>query len=322
MMEANKNDEILKTVNRITLFGAVINLMLSVLKLAGGILGHSQVLIADAVHSLSDLVTDAAVLMGARYWKLPADENHPYGHAKIETLVTFFIGFMLVLVGGKLMMDAILILPGFWQAKNTVMSEAPTVLALLAAIISIIVKEFLYIITVRAGQRIHSSAVIANAWHHRSDAMSSIPAALAVGCCLLFGPAYSFLDSVGTIIVGVMILQAAWKIIYPTFHILLDAGASEEKVKKIQEIVLKCPGVRHPHKIRTRYLGSQSMEVDLHVWVDPEMTVKESHVLSHMIESELHQSELGIVDVFVHVEPTSSEKEVDHEKPMENISRK
>ncbi len=304
MTESKADPQSMKPVFRVTVLGAAVNLMLTGFKLAGGIWGHSQVMIADAIHSLSDLVTDFAVLVGARYWNLPADEDHPYGHAKIETLVTLFIGAALGFLGVRLMLDAVQSLPEYWKAADGLTQiQTPTVLALAAALVSIITKEWLYRITVRVGRQVRSTATIANAWHHRSDALSSIPAAIAVGACLILGPQYAFLDAVGTILVAAMIIYAAWEIIHPTFRVLLDGGLPHEKIAAIREIVKACPEIKHPHDIRTRYLGDRELEVTLHVLVDPNMTVAASHTLADRVEEALLHSNMNIVSVIVHVEP-------------------
>lgn len=295
-----------QTIFRITLLGAVFNAVLVVLKFAAGIWGSSSVLIADAVHSLSDFVTDAAVIVGARYWERPADQEHPYGHAKLETIVTLFIGAILCLVGLQLISGAVSTLYEMTSDPEHGYS-VPGIFALGAALISIAVKEFLYRITARAGRKVRSSAVVANAWHHRSDALSSIPAAAAVGCCLLWGEAYAFLDPAATIVVGGMIFYAAWLIMYPTFGTLMDAGASRETVQKISELVQKIPGAENPHRIRTRNMG-HGFDVDLHVWVRGDATVTESHEMAHQIEKLLKESEdLAILDVIIHIEPIRSQ---------------
>ncbi|MBE6426106.1 MAG: cation transporter [Planctomycetaceae bacterium] len=291
-----------RTIYRITLLGAICNAALVVLKFAAGIWGSSSVLIADAVHSLSDFVTDAAVIVGARYWERPADEEHPYGHAKLETIVTLFIGVVLSLAGLKLITGAVAALYEMTSEPEHVYT-APGIFAFAAALLSIVVKEFLYRITAQTGRRIRSSAVVANAWHHRSDALSSIPAAAAVGFCLIWGESYAFLDPAATILVGGMIFYAAWLIMYPTFGTLMDAGASREAVQKISELVQTVPGVENPHKIRTRNIGN-GFDVDLHVRVCGSMTVTESHEMAHQIENVLKEcGELAILDVIVHIEP-------------------
>lgn len=287
---------------RITLLGAIVNFCLVVLKFTAGFCGQSSVMIADAVHSLSDFVTDFAVIIGARYWEQPADSEHPYGHAKLETIVTLFIGVALALVGIKLMGGAVATLhklitdDGFHQPP-------PGVFALVAAAVSIFSKEILYQITAQTGRKVRSSAVVANAWHHRSDALSSIPAFCAIGFCCLWGDRYAFLDPVATILVGGMILYAAWLIVYPTFGALMDANASQETILKISAVVQSVPGANNPHKIRTRSMG-EGYDVDLHVWVDGNTTVFESHRLAHSIEKKLKEiQEPHILDVVIHIEP-------------------
>jgi len=291
-----------RTIYRITLFGAALNLVLVILKFVAGFWGNSSVLVADAVHSLSDFVTDFVVIFGAKYWGRPADENHPYGHAKLETIVTLFIGVALMVVGGRLIFGAVSTLHSM-IFDASYQHPIPGKIALIAAVVSILVKEYLYRVTARVARRVHSTAVAANAWHHRSDALSSIPAALAVGCCIVWGERYAFLDPVATVLVGGMVFYAAWTIIYPTFGTLMDAGASRETIQKISELVKATPGVTNPHHIRTRSVG-QGFDVDLHVWVDGSMTVRESHELAHSIEKMLQQtSDLMILDVIIHIEP-------------------
>ena len=306
----NDNNQIIR---RITWLGAVCNLFLVGFKLAAGIWGHSSVIIADAVHSLSDLITDAAILLGMRFWSRPADQCHPYGHAKIETLVTLFIGASLATVGAGLLYSAVYTLI---DILNGVEIPSPTWLPLTAALASIVVKEWLYRMTVKVGMVTKSSATIANAWHHRSDAMSSIPAVIAIGVCLWLGDKYVFLDPVGTVVVSFMIIHVAWKVTQPTFAALLDSGATEAQCQSIAEMIRFFPEVKDLHKLRTRYVGPSGLALDVHVLVDPHMSVTEAHALSHQIERKLLQSGENIIDVFVHVEPSS------HEHDMESVVRR
>ena len=314
-MEGNENNIENNTVatnaaiRRITWLGAIINLFLVGFKFAAGIWGHSSVIIADAVHSLSDLITDAAILLGMRFWTQPADECHPYGHAKIETLVTLFIGATLAAVGIGLLYGAV---SSIIDILNGNPPPQPTWLPLIAAITSIIVKEWLYRVTVKVGMATKSSATIANAWHHRSDAMSSIPVAIAIGACLILGPEYVFLDPIGAIVVAFMIIHVAWKVTQPTFDTLLDSGASEPQREAFAEVIRSFPEVKNLHKLRTRHVGPTGFALDVHVMVDPQMTVTESHFLSHRIEQKLLQSGANIIDVFVHVEPYSEDRNLDH----------
>ncbi|MCL2743580.1 MAG: cation diffusion facilitator family transporter [Planctomycetaceae bacterium] len=296
---ANSSDTI-QAVRRITWVGFWVNLILSGLKLFAGIVGNSSVLIADAVHTLSDLVTDVVILVGSRFWDRPADEDHPYGHAKIETMVTFFIGLVLVLVAFGLFYDAVMTIFEMLGDKEF---PSPTWLPLVVAVIGIIVKEYVYRITVKVGMNLKSSALIANAWHHRSDALSSIPAAITVAACLILGDSFAFLDPVGTIVVAMMIVYAAWEIVRPTFAALLDAGASETQRNEIAEIIRSFPEVNGLHKLRTRHIGPTGLAVDVHIQVAPGMSLRETHALSHRIQERLLESDKDILDVFVHVEP-------------------
>jgi len=312
MAELMKDDQAIlaaDAVTRITWFGAFINLFLTTFKFVAGVLGHSSVLIADAVHSFSDLATDFVILIGVRYWNRPADQDHPHGHAKIETLVTLFIGIVLAFVGFGLIVSAVNSLIDIVNGNPP--QHSPTWLALVAALVSLVVKEWLYRITVKVGMTTKSSATIANAWHHRSDALSSIPAVAAVGTCLLFGPKYIFLDPVGTVVVSFMILHVAWTIMQPTFAALLDSGASELQCKAIADEIRSFAKVMDLHKLRTRYVGPTGLVVDVHVLVDPSMFVTEAHALSHQIERKLLQSGENITDVFVHVEPHSHDHDVE-----------
>ena len=290
----------LSAIRRITWLGAVSNLFLVGFKFVAGIWGHSSVIIADAVHSLSDLITDIAILIGLRFWSRPADQDHPYGHAKIETLVTLFIGAALAIVGLGLLYDAVHSIVGILGGTKI---HPPTWLPLVAALVSIAIKEWLYRVTVKVGMVKKSSATVANAWHHRSDAMSSIPAAIAIGACLILGPDYTFLDPVGTVVVAFMIIHVAWKVSQPTFAALLDSGASEAQCRAIAEVIHTFPEVKESHKLRTRYIGPSGLALDVHIHVDPSMSVTEAHTLSHQIQQKLLQSDENIIDVFVHVEP-------------------
>ncbi|MGL6227081.1 MAG: cation diffusion facilitator family transporter [Thermoguttaceae bacterium] len=300
MMQSQTPPDI-QSARRITWIGLWVNLVLVGLKLIGGIFGFSQVLIADAIHSLSDLITDAAVLLGSQFWGAPADEEHPHGHAKIETLVTLFIGVLLAIVGLELIQGAVQEIRS--MLAGTSERETPTFLAFIVALLSIVIKEILYWATVRVGRRARSPSVVANAWHHRSDALSSIPAAVSVGFCLLLGPHYLFLDPVGTIVVACMVIYAAWEIIKPTLATLLDRSAPQDHIGRIRQIVYSCEDVRNVHKIRTRYLSAETIAVDLHIQVDPEMTVRRSHALSHFVARRLLEEGPLVVDVVIHIEP-------------------
>lgn len=281
-------------VRLVTWAGLVINLLLVAFKLVGGVLGRSQVIVADAVHSLSDTGTDVAVLIGVRYWSAPADERHPYGHGRIEAMVTALIAVALAAVALGLGYEAVASL----AEKHAL---PPGRIALAAALVSIVCKEALYRWSVAVGRRVRSSAVVANAWHHRSDALSSIPAALAVAGARLH-PSWALLDHVGTVIVSFIILQAAWRIGHPALQELADTGASEEDRRRIRGIAMATRGVNMVHAVRTRRIGS-GLAADLHIGVDGGMTVREGHDVSEEVKQRLLDAGPALVDVVVHLEP-------------------
>ncbi|MBN1591077.1 MAG: cation transporter [Pirellulales bacterium] len=285
-------------VRQVTLWGLVVNLALSAMKFLFGILGSSQALVADAVHSLSDSVTDIAILVGVAYWNAPADEQHPYGHARIETMVTATIGIVLAAVGIGIGYHAI-------AGINEKDATRPEWIALVAACLSIVAKEVLYHWTIRVGKRVRSSALLANAWHHRSDALSSVPVAVAVLGTRLW-PAWGMLDHVAAVVVCVLIVHAAWKIAWPALRELSDVGAADEQRRTILAIASETVGVLSVHGLRTRYLGP-GLQIDLHVLVDPELTVREGHDIAGAVKRRLLAEGPEVLDVLVHVEPFSDQ---------------
>jgi cation diffusion facilitator family transporter len=267
---------------------------LSVLKFVAGIFGRSQAVVADAVHSLSDSSTDVAILVGVRYWSQPPDLGHPHGHRRIETVITTVIGVVLAGVAVGLIYNALTTL----HERD---AAPPGWIAFAAALVSIFSKEMLYRWTFVVGKRIKSSAVVANAWHHRSDAFSSIPAALAVAGAAV-SRSWSFLDHVGAVVVSLFIFQAAWRIAWPALGQLVDAGASWKDLERIRTIALGTEGVGTVHAIRTRHIGS-GFQVDLHILVDGRMTVREGHDISEAVKQNLLADGPEVVDVVVHLEP-------------------
>ena len=281
-------------VQRVTLWGLVVNLGLTGVKFVFGVVGSSQALVADGVHSLSDLTTDFAVLVGVRYWSEPADAEHPYGHGRIETLITSVIGVLLASVGVGLAYRAIATLHQRHEAT-------PGWSAFAAACASIVAKELLYRWTALVGRRIKSSAVVANAWHHRSDALSSLPVAVAVLGTRIW-PTWVFLDHIAAVIVSVLILHAAWKIAWPALRELIDVGAAKHEREAMLKLALATKGVLAVHKLRTRYIGP-GLQVDLHVLVEPELSVREGHAIAGVVKERLLHEGPNVIDVLVHVEP-------------------
>ncbi len=283
-----------KYVRKITWKGLAVNLLLAGLKFGAGYFGRSHALVADAIHSLSDTMTDLAVIAGSHYWSRPADECHPYGHRRLETLVTVFIGLMLALAGAGIGWHAVSMLaqgPG----------PPPGWIALAAALVSIVTKEALYRWTAAAGKKSRSPALAANAWHHRSDALSSVPVVIAVGAALVH-PAWSFLDLIGAVVVAVFIMHAAFKITWPAISELIDAGAPEEIKKHIAAIAAKTEGVQEVHAIRTRYIGS-SIVADLHIVVRGSLSVRDGHSIAEDVRRRIIDKIVEVIDVIVHVDP-------------------
>lgn len=281
-------------IKQVTIIGIIVNILLSVIKFILGIIGTSQAVVADAIHSLSDMSTDFAVLFGVKIWTAPADEHHQYGHKRIETMITAIIGFFLVIVAIGIGYNAI----------STIRNQdytTPAWIALLGAIISIISKEILSRWTLIVGKREKSTAVIANAWHHRSDALSSIPVAVAV-CGAVIEPNWTVLDHIGAIVVSIFILHVAWGIIKPALRELVDRGASQKDREHIKSITLATNGVNSVHAVRTRQMGYGIM-VDLHIQVDGTMTVQKGHDISEKVKQNLLRDGPDVIDVLVHLEP-------------------
>jgi cation diffusion facilitator family transporter len=274
--------------------GLIINLLLAAAKAVAGIVGHSQAVLADAVHSLSDTVTDIAVILGVRYWSAPADENHPHGHGRIETLITVAIGLA---VGGVAVGLGVEAIRGLRHHSTT----APSSIALLAALASIVIKEWLYRWTAAVGREVRSPALVANAWHHRSDAISSVPAAIAVAVSLIV-PEWAVVDRVGAIVVCLLILQVAWRILRPALDQLVDGGAPADDCRRIERLALEVDGVEAAHAVRTRYVGA-SLAVDLHIEVDGGLSVAEGHAIAKAVRRKLVDDGPGVADAVVQIEP-------------------
>jgi cation diffusion facilitator family transporter len=281
-------------VRKVTWVGFMTNIGLSGLKFVAGYVGRSQALIADAIHSLTDTTTDIAVIAGSHFWSRPPDKNHPYGHRRLETLITVFIGFMLAAAGIGVGWGAISSL----HEKHT---SPPGLVAFCAALFSILCKEILYRWTAHASRKAKSPAMAANAWHHRTDAISSLPVLVAVGGALLF-PTWSFLDQVGAAIVSIFILHSAIKIIWPGISELIDVGAPEEINTKITRMALESGEVQEIHALRTRYISS-GIQVDMHIVVKGSISVREGHSIADKVERRIIEAIPEVLEVVIHVDP-------------------
>ncbi len=282
---------------RVTLIGSVIDLLLGVAKIVVGVLAHSQALIADGVHSLSDLATDFVVLYAAKHAREDADEEHPYGHGRIETIATVGLGVLLILAAIGIAWDAIdhmlapetLELPGFW--------------ALVVAAISVVSKEAIYQYTMVVARKYKSKMLEANAWHSRSDAISSIVVLVGIAGSMA---GYRFLDAVAAVGVGLMIAKIGWNLTFHSFRELIDTGLERERVQAIREAILSVDGVRSLHILRTRSMGADAL-VDVHILVDPELSVSEAHYISESVRLKLIKEIEEVADVMVHIDPEDDE---------------
>ena len=283
-------------VRRVAFAGAAVNLAIAGVKFAGGLMFASQALLADAVHSLSDLITDAALVLGVRFWVSPADEGHPYGHGKIEAVVTAFIGLMVAGVAVEIC----------WKGVCSLVrggAAAPDAMAFFVALISVVAKEGLYRWTHAVAKRLNSPATEANAWHHRSDAISSIPVAIAVAVAHFF-PSLTWLDAAGAVLVGVFILRVAWQIAKPAFMELTDATCGVTAAE-VERLALAVPGARRVHKVRIRRYGG-SYQCDLHVQVARDNTISQGHAIGHEVKAAILAADIGVTDAVIHVEPVDA----------------
>ncbi|MGD8439368.1 MAG: cation diffusion facilitator family transporter [Holophagae bacterium] len=273
--------------------GLIVNLVLAAAKLGAGVVGHSQAVVADAVHSFTDIVTDLALILGVRYWTAPADDDHPHGHRRFETMITVFIGLMVAAAAVTIGLDAI---RSFGSP-----TAPPSAIALVAALLSIVVKEALYRWTAVAGRATGSPALIANAWHHRTDGLSSIPVAVAVAVAMI-DHRLAVVDRIGALVVALFILHAAFRIIRPAIDELVDAGAPSAQREQLERLALDVEGVLAAHALRTRYIGSE-LAVDLHIEVDPDITVADGFAIARRVKQSLLRHGPGVADVVVQLEP-------------------
>jgi cation diffusion facilitator family transporter len=285
---------------RVTLVGVLVNTFLFLLKLMAGIYGASQALIADAVHSISDLFTDIAVLVGLRIRHKPPDEKHHFGHARVETLATFFVGFVLIVTALYLGIDAAINIYSHTESH-------PTILALLGASVSVAMKEALYQYTVRTGRRINSQLIVANAWHHRSDALSSVAVLVGVAGTQI-EPSWHFLDGFAALLVTFFIVKVGLDILKEALHEFTDTAPKGEVVDRIMSCALAVNGVNAAHDLKVRTSGGR-YQMEIHIVVDGRLTVIEGHRLAKAVEHCLIEDVGNFDHITVHVDPDMEENE-------------
>uniref|UniRef100_UPI0035A1D174 cation diffusion facilitator family transporter n=1 Tax=Prevotella heparinolytica TaxID=28113 RepID=UPI0035A1D174 len=284
---------------RVTIVGSIVNFLLLVFKFFAGIAGHSAAMLADAVHSLSDFITDIIVILFVRLSAKPEDEGHDYGHGKYETLATAIIGIFLVFVGFGIFWNGASSIYRFFQGETL---QEPGRIALMGAIASIIFKEILYQYTAFKGRKLNSQAVIANAWHHRSDAFSSIGTALGIGGAILLGDQWRILDPAAAVIVSFFIMKVAVGLLIPCVDELLEKSLPSEVEEKILETILSFPGVTSPHHLRTRRIGSYCA-IEVHVRMDGQISLEEAHKTATKVENKLKELFGKGTLINIHVEP-------------------
>lgn len=288
-----------KEIYKITIVGSGVNFLLLVFKFAAGILGHSAAMLADAVHSLSDFVTDIIVLVFVRISNKPQDKGHDYGHGKYETLATAIIGLLLLIVGFGILWNGASSIYAFARGEEL---EEPGMVALIAALLSIVLKEILYRYTVIKGKKLNSQAVIANGWHHRSDALSSIGTAVGIGGAILLGDHWRVLDPVAAVIVSFFIMKVAVQLLIPCVDELLEKSLPDDVEKQIEQALLSFPGVSEPHHLRTRRIGSYCA-IEVHVRMDGQISLEAAHATATAIENKLKEMFGEGTLINIHVEP-------------------
>lgn len=288
-----------KEIYKVTLVGAVANLLLVGFKFVAGLAGHSGAMVADAVHSVSDFVTDLVVIAFVGISARPQDRSHDFGHGKFETIATMFIGLALAAAAIGIVVSGAGKLALWIQGEDL---PSPGKIALWGALVSIAIKEALYQYTARAGKRLNSSAVTANAWHHRSDALSSIGAAIGIAGAILLGKRWTVLDPLASIVVGAMLVKVAWDLLGPSLGELTERSLPEDTEKEIIDLVESVGGVSEPHNLRTRRIGAH-IAAEVHIRLDGNMPLSEAHEKASTIER-LFSDRFGPDShIIIHMEP-------------------
>lgn len=291
----------LKDIRSITIWGAVVNIALTVAKIVAGVVGRSAAMIADGIHSLSDLLSDIVVLVFTHISSKGKDRDHSFGHGKFETLATLIVSIILVVVGAKLMSGGI---KSIISVVNGEVIPKPGYIALAAAVISIAAKEILYQATVKVGKEVNSPVVVANAWHHRSDALSSIGALLGIGGAIILGDKWTVLDPIASCCISIAIIVIAVKMALPSLSELLETSLPEDIEAEIVRTASEISGVRDIHELKTRRNGI-SFIIDAHITVDPSISIVEAHDIATNVEEALQLKYGNETQISIHMEPDS-----------------
>jgi len=288
-----------REIYKATLMGSAGNAALLTFKFIAGVLGNSSAMIADAVHSLSDFVTDLLVLVFVSISAKPQDQSHDYGHGKFETIASFLIGLALVAAATGIVVSGVL---KFLAWLDGAQLEAPGWIALWAALLSIAIKELLYQYTARKGRQLDSQVMIANAWHHRSDALSSIGAALGIGLAILLGQRWTVLDPLASIVVGLMLVKVAYELLKTSINELTESSLPADTEQEIMQIIQSFDDVRQPHNLRTRRIGNR-IAIEAHVRMDGRLPLSTVHKRATTIERKLKERFGAHTHVTLHMEP-------------------
>lgn len=288
-----------KEIYKVTLIGSAGNAALLTFKFIAGVMGHSSAMIADAVHSLSDFVTDLLVLVFVSISAKPQDQSHDYGHGKFETIASFLIGLALVAAATGIVVSGSTKLWDWWCGEQL---ESPGWIALWAALLSILIKELLYQYTARKGKALDSQVMVANAWHHRSDALSSIGAAIGIGGAIWLGQRWTVLDPLASIVVGLMLVKVAYELLKTSVGELTERSLPEETEQEIVEIIQSFDDVQEPHNLRTRRIGNR-IAIEAHVRMDGQLPLSVVHERATSIERKLKECFGQKTHVTLHMEP-------------------
>lgn len=288
-----------KQITRVTLIGSIVNLILTAIKITAGVVGKSGAMIADGIHSLSDLASDIVVLIFVPIAGKAKDKDHQYGHGKFETLATLVVSLILMVVAIRLVASSA---KSIISALSGNILPKPGYIALAAAIISIVSKEILYQYTALVARRTNSSVCKANAWHHRSDALSSIGSLLGIGGAVILGNKWTILDPVAAVIIGLMILFVAIKMAKAPIEELMEKSLDEETEREITDIILATEGVQNMHNLKTRRNG-QSKIIDCHIRVKRTISIVEAHDIATNVEKNLKQKFGNETQTSIHIEP-------------------
>jgi len=287
------------TAVKVTVYGMIANIILTIFKFVAGILGNSAAMIADAVHSLSDFITDIVVIIGLKAAGKPADNNHQYGHGKIETLCAAFVGIVLFIIGLEILLSGLGKIHVVINGGNL---EQPGMIAFIAAVFSILTKELLFRYTLNYARKIKSDVMQANAWHHRSDAFSSVGTMLGIGGAIALGGKWAVLDPIAAVILSFFIFKVALEITYRNANELTEAALEKTVVEDIEHIIVSTEGVKDFHKLKTRKIGN-NIATDVHIQVEKELSLIEAHNICTEVENRLRDKYGKEAILYIHCEP-------------------